>query len=319
MSKKEGKRENISTILITGAAGLIGSTVTHLLLDQGSHVVACDNFSIGSWKGESASIIWENVDVSGEAVIDILDKHKPDALIHCAAHPGGRSLIEPAEDVRVNALGSMRIFEWCSRAGVPVVYLSSSVVYGEQPSLPIAEDATPLPGTVYGVCKVACENFLKILGEGYGLRYTILRLFATYGAGHRPGLHQGIANVMLTQLMSGNRVEVKGPLNRVRDLIYVIDVSQAIVECLFNENTRGKILNVGSGVGKTIMEIIEILCDALNKHKDELEIVELDPVVGDPFYNVADITRLNELINFKPEYDIREGLTRLVKERIKTG
>jgi len=310
---------NISTVLVTGAAGLIGSEVTHLLLDRGIYVVTLDNFSIGSWRDEEKAVAWENVDVSKEEIVHILNKHNPDAVIHCAAHPGGRSLMEPSEDVRVNALGSMHIFEWCCRTKAQIVYLSSSVVYGEQPNYPIPENASLQPGTIYGICKVACENFLKVLGNGYKLNYTILRLFSTYGAGHRPSLYQGIVNVMLKQLMSGNRVEVKGALNRVRDLIYVADTARAIVDSLFNEDTRGKVLNVGTGTGKTVLEIIELLCDALGRHKDDLEIVEMDPVVGDPFYNVADITKLQEITGFKPDYDLPTGLNLLIQKYMRIG
>lgn len=306
---------NSATILVTGAAGLIGSAVTDILLGRGFRVLALDNFSIGYRQREHPNIVWKDIDVANESVADILKEEYADAVIHCAAHPGGRSLMEPAENARVNILGSMRIFEWCCHAKVPIVYLSSSIVYGDQPQRPISEDAAISPGTIYGICKVACENFLKVLGDGYGLKYTILRLFATYGAGHRPGLHQGVVNVMLTQLTSGNRVEVKGSLNRVRDLIYVTDAARAIVDSLFDESSRGKILNIGTGTGKTILEIIELLCDALGRSKDEVEIIELAPVLGDPLYNVADIAQLKETIEFEPEYDIRAGLKQLVRER----
>ncbi len=232
------------------------------------------------------------------------------------AHPGGRSLEEPVENVRVNCLGSMRIFEWCARLNIPVVYLSSSIVYGEQPNKPIAENATLFPGTIYGVCKVACENFLKVLENGYGLKWTVLRLFATYGAGHTPNLHQGIVNVILTQLMSGNKLTIKGSLSRVRDIIYIEDSARAIVDILFCENARGKIINVGTGIGTSVENIIKILCKELDRKKEDLDIRQAEPVVGDPHYNVADITQLINLVEFRPEYDLRAGLKKLVFSRI---
>jgi len=108
-------------------------------------------------------------------------------------------------------------------------------------------------------------------------------------------------------------------LNRVRDLIYVADTARAIVDSLFNEDTRGKVLNVGTGTGKTVLEIIELLCDALGRHKDDLEIVEMDPVVGDPFYNVADITKLQEITGFKPDYDLPTGLNLLIQKYMRIG
>ena len=171
------------------------------------------------------------------------------------------------------------------------------------------------PGTIYGVCKVACENFLKVLENGYGLKWTVLRLFATYGAGHTPNLHQGIVNVILTQLMSGNKLTIKGSLSRVRDIIYIEDSARAIVDILFCENARGKIINVGTGIGASVENIIEILCNELSRKKEDLNIRQAEPVVGDPHYNVADITQLMNLIEFRPEYDIRAGLKKLVLSR----
>jgi UDP-glucose 4-epimerase len=209
----------------------------------------------------------------------------------------------------------MRIFECCARLNIPVVYLSSSIVYGEQPYKPITENATLFPGTIYGVCKVACENFLKVLGDGYGLEWTVLRLFATYGAGHTPNFHQGIVNVILTQLMSGNKLIIKGSLGRVRDIVYIEDSARAIVDILFCGNARGKILNVGTGIGATVENIIEVLCEELDRKKEDLDIRQAEPVVGDPHYNVADITQLINLIEFKPEYDLRAGLKKLVFSR----
>jgi len=210
----------------------------------------------------------------------------------------------------------MRIFEWCARLNIPVIYLSSSIVYGEQPNKPIAENATLFPGTIYGVCKVACENFLKVLENGYGFKWTVLRLFATYGAGHTPNLHQGIVNVILTQLMSGNKLIIKGPLSRVRDIIYIEDSARAIVDILFCENARGKIINVGTGIGTSVENIIKILCKELDRKKEDLDIRQAEPVVGDPHYNVADITQLINLVEFRPEYDLRAGLKKLVFSRI---
>ena len=307
------------TVLVTGAAGLIGSAVVRRLRARGSRVVACDDFSIGTWRHEEDGIQWDSFDVGDASWPDRLASYAVHAVIHCAAHPGGRSLQEPSENVRVNTLGSMRLFEGCARAHVPVVYLSSSAVYGEQPAVPIPEAATLRPATVYAACKVACEHFLRILAAGYGLQWTALRLFATYGAGHRPSKHQGIVNVMLTQLLEGNQVVVRGSLDRVRDIVYVEDTARAIVECLVNNATRGQALNVGTGVELTIRRLIEMLCRLLGRSMDDITITEQAPTVGDPQYNVADVTQLTTLTGFTPEYAVEQGLEHLVQARMRVA
>jgi UDP-glucose 4-epimerase len=285
------------------------------LVAGGHRVVACDDFSIGTWRDAPDGVVWEELDVGAADAAARLDRHRPDVVLHAAAHPGGRSLAEPSADVRVNAFGAMQVFEWCAKRGIPVVYLSSSAVYGEQPPAPIRESAPLHPGTVYAVCKVACEEFLPTLGAEYGLPWTVLRLFATYGAGHRPGTSQGIVNVMLTQLMAGNRLVVRGSLDRIRDLVYVDDTAGAIAACLFDDEVRGRVFNVGTGRAIRVRELVTMLCDRLGRRESELEVVEEPPTPGDPLYNVADIDALRAVTGFSASVPIEEGLARLVGAR----
>ena len=302
-----------NTILVTGAAGLIGLAVVKKLLSMGKKVIACDNSTITEWKEESSNLMWINADISSPNFIEQLKDYSIGAVVHCAAHPGGKSLKEPAIDVKVNAYGSMVLFEWCARNKVYVVYLSSSVVYGNQPQGRISETALVQPGTIYGICKVACENFLKILGEGYGLEWTVLRLFATYGAGHKPSTFQGIVNIMLTQLLTGNQVVVKGPLRRQRDLLYVDDAAEVIVSCLSEPSVKSQILNVGTGIPTNIEDLIKMLCKALGRKFSELIVIEQEGIVGDPLYNVADCQKINQILNFQPQYSLERGLKEIVK------
>lgn len=282
----------------------------------GSAVIAVDDFSLGTDRPTGEGIVWEELDVADARLDERLEGYAPDVVIHGAAHPGGRSLQEPSADVRVNALGSMRVFEWCARLGVPVVYLSSSAVYDEQPAVPIRETAPVRPGTVYAVCKVAGESFLRVLETGYALQWTVLRLFATYGAGHRPSAHQGIVNVLLTQLLAGDTVVVRGSLERVRDLIIAADAARAIAQCALDPATRGLVLNVGTGVGVTVRGLLDELCGALGRPAGGVKVVEAEGTVGDPLYSVADTTRLKAVTGFSARQSLTAGLSELVRARL---
>ncbi len=302
-------------VAVTGAAGLIGSAVVRYLNNLNIAVTAFD--APGAPDLVPGSLIpVERVDLADPRMFEILDATQPHAVVHAAAHPGGKSLREPVENVRVNALGSMRVFDWCARAGSHVVYLSSSVVYGDQREGALSETITLMPGTIYGVAKVACEQWLRILGQGSGLNWTVLRLFATYGAGHRPSLEQGIVNIMLTQLLKGDRVVVKGSLMRRRDLVYVDDVAAAIAQALFRPAARGRIINVGTGVAVTIGEMINVLCDALQRSRSAVRIIEEAGTVGDPFSNVADITQMGKILSFEPKFGLEAGLRALVSAHV---
>ena len=307
----------ISTVLVTGAAGGIGWTVTRLLRERGIRVVAWDDMTTGMKRNEDPGVTWEYIDVADASLPQRLSAHPINAVVHCAARLADRSMQEPTADVRTNALGSMQVFEWCARAKVErVVYLSSSAVYGDPPAEPIKESLPLQPGTIYAACKVACEAFLRILEKGYGLPWTVLRLFPTYGPTHRPSKTQGILNVMLTQLQAGNEVVVKGSLERVRDLVYVEDTARAIVDSLFAESARGGIFNVGSGQANTVREMIYFIAEALGRSPGQLQIKELAGTPGDPAYNVADISALQKAIGYKPAFDLRTGIQRLVAARL---
>ena len=289
-------------VAVTGSEGLIGAAVCGALVARGITVDGLD--------------LSRGVDVADAAVRRALDAAKPDVVVHAAAHPGGASLSEPTEDVRVNALGSMRVFEWCTAARVPVVYLSSSIVYGEQVIEPIPESAVLRPGTVYAVAKVACEQWLRILGEGRGLQWTVLRLFATFGGGHRPSAVQGIVNVMLTQLLAGDRVVVRGSLDRRRDLVYVDDVAAAIVAAALRPEARGQIINVGSGEAISIRALIDQLCAALGRAPGRVTVEEAAGTIGDPLTNVADISRARAVLGFEPQWTLEAGLRAFVQDRL---
>ena len=289
-------------VAVTGGEGLIGAAVGQALATRGIRVTSVD------WRDGGT-------DVADARIVETLNAAVPDVVVHAAAHPGGRSLAEPIEDVRINALGSMRVFDWCARAKVPVVFTSSSIVYGEQPAGSIPETASLRPGTIYGVAKVACENWLAILQSGYGLEWTVLRLFATYGSGHRPNTYQGIVNVMLTQLLAGNRVVVRGSLDRQRDMIYVEDAAEAVAEAVCRPAARGQILNVGTGTAVTIRELIYTICHLLGRPLDEVEIVEEAGTIGDPQSNVADATKAATVLGFSSKFSITQGLQAVIKQR----
>ena len=292
----------IKHVVVTGGAGLIGSEVVWLLNDINLKVSVIDK-------------TFNELDISGEKITDVLDDLSPDFIVHAAAHPGGKSLKEPVEDVSVNALGSMRIFDWCERKGAQVIFTSSSSVYGEQPKSPIKESALLNPGTVYAVSKVACENWLKIMGTK-GLSYTVLRLFSTFGNGHKPNTFQGILNIMLTQLLAGDKVIVKGSLQRQRDLLYVEDAADAIIKTIFSDSSRGMIINIGTGIPITIEQLILTICEVLGRSLKDIEIIEEVGTVGDPDYNVADISVARKILSFEPKYSVKEGLISFIENRI---
>ena len=243
-------------------------------------------------------------DIVDDGIAALLDEVGPNAVIHCAAHPGGKSLQEPVDNVRVNLTGSMRLFEWAARNGKRVIFLSSSAVYGDQPDIPLTEDLTPRPGTIYAIGKVACEEFLKTLHLGYGLESTTLRLFATYGAGHKPNLFQGIVNIILTQIQNGDELIIKGSLARKRSFLYVDDAARLILKAYQDRRLIGKTINLSHPEMLDIKGIIDRVCNAVGKNRDDLKVVVEDGTVADTFYNYADTSVMQKEFGLLPETNL---------------
>ena len=308
--------KSISTVLVTGAAGGIGWTVTKMLLDRGHKVVAFDDYTTGLERPQAPGVTWEHADIGDPSLVEKLGRYPIDAIVHCAARLADQSMAKPSEDARTNAFGSMQLFEWAARNKVQrVVFTSSSGVYGDPPSKPIKETDPVRAETIYSANKLACEAYLRILEKGYGLPWAVVRLFPTYGTTHKPSKTQGILNVMITQLLEGNEVIVKGSLERVRDLVYVEDTAGAIVECLFAEKARGRTFNVGTGKEITVRQMIYYIAEALGRPKDAVKLTELPGTPGDPLYNVADVSAIKDAIGFEAKTSLREGIGHLVAAR----
>lgn len=303
---------SLRAVAVTGAAGLIGSAIVRQLAARGVRVIALDTADLGY---DLAGVTGAKLDLREDGVNAVLDRVAPDAVVHCAVHPGAKSNEEPTLDVHVNALGSIRVFDWCTRNQRHVVFPSSSALYGDQPRGPISESAWLHPGTIYNACKLACEHYLRILGETRGLPWTVLRLFPTYGAGHKPSHFQGIVNVLLTQLMAGDRVVVRGSLQRERDLVYVEDTASAFVAALFTAEARGEVMNVGTGRSATVADLVDALCRALGRDRAGVEVAEEPGIPGDMMYNVADISRARNVLAFEPRFSLDAGLTEFVRQR----
>jgi UDP-glucose 4-epimerase len=291
---------------------MIGSELlVNLAEHNGAENVVGLDLNFGGLEKKLGSLHLLQADVASSDISEVLSSVDADCVIHAAAHPGGKSLHEAAEDARVNSLGSMRVFEWCTEHKKKVVFLSSSIVYGDQEANPIPEDAKLSPGTIYGVSKVACERWLDILARGRGLDWVTLRLFSTYGRGHAPSTIQGIVNVFLTQLRQGDKVIIRGSLERIRDLVYVSDVVTAIRLATERWPSR-RIINVCTGHGISISGILEHLFSALGKPQGSVQVEQVAGTLGDPDYNVGNPALAQEALGFRSQISLEEGLTALL-------
>lgn len=307
-------------ILVTGGAGFIGSHLAERLAEAGHEVVIYDVFS----KLYPAAVKRRNVanalSLAGCSLIegDLLDEQRLDsvfspkffdAVYHLAGWPGARASVRDARAfARNNITATMNLLEACRRHKVRrIVFASSAAVYGLRREGPLKEtDPTDRPISPYGATKksaeILCHMYCHI--EGFAVR--CLRLFEVYGPRVRPD--QRLAE-FARALAVGGPVKVAGDGSAVRDWIYVDDVVGAFVKAL--DGPAGfEAINIGSGTGVALRETAERLGAAMGSG---CVIESAEAGESDQPYAVADVSKAERVLGWRPTVDLDEGLRRFAK------
>jgi UDP-glucose 4-epimerase len=268
-------------IVVTGGAGFIGSHLTDYLLLLGHQVTVLDNLVNGKKENlEDASKFSTFKFVEGS----ILDKQITDETIqgadvvyHLACLGVRHSIHSPFENHLVNAEGSLNVLESSRKFGVKkFFYISTSEIYGDIKSFPIDESGVPLPKTVYGSSKLAGENYAYSFYKCYGLDTTILRIFNNYGPrAHYEGDAGEVIPRSIVNILYGKNPIIFGDGMVTRDFFYVKDTAKALAKLIDFKNLKGEIINIGTGVEMTMVELLTLILELMGKEK-ELPIQYLD-------------------------------------------
>jgi UDP-glucose 4-epimerase len=297
--------------LVTGAAGFIGSAIAQKLVDAGNEVWTIDNLSTGFEENIPRGVTFVEGGCQDPRSIRRLDKTKFDAVIHFAGQSSGEiSFDDPVYDLRTNTESTLLLIKYslendCER----FIYASSMSVYGVVEDKPISENHVAKPLSFYGVGKLASENYMRIYAER-GLKATSLRLFNVYGPGQNmKNLRQGMVSIFLAQLLTQEKVIVKGSLDRFRDFIYIDDSIDFAINILGDERSFGGIYNVGTGVRTTVEELLEKMME-ISGIKKQIAIDTGTP--GDQRGIYADISLAESDLGFKCKYSLEAGLTEMI-------
>ena len=288
--------------IVTGAAGFIGSHLTEALLARGHDVLGVDCFT----DYYDAALKEENAAKLDVARVDLaeedLDLGGVDGVFHLAGQPGVRSFGEVFEDyVRRNLLASRRVFETAAKAGVRVVFASSSSVYGDAEAYPTSEDARPNPISPYGITKLGCEQLAHAYAKGFGLEAVILRYFTFYGPRQRPDM--ALARIV-DALARGASFELYGDGLQSRSFTYVADGVEATIAAMENA-PAGALYNVGGGAEATMREAIATLERVSGR---TLDVVERPAAAGDVRRTSADTTRIERKLGWRATTSLEDGL-----------
>jgi len=288
-------------ILVTGGSGFIGSRLIHNLQKLGHNVLSVDK------RKPTQEIDHIVADISDPSVLD-LDYGRIDIIYHIAAQSGGYfSLANPYEDCLWNSVGTMNITKLAQKLGVKkLVYTSSMAVYGNMENA-LEENATN-PISFYGSSKLSGEHYVKLVQEHSQIPFTILRLFATYGAGQDlSNKHQGILSIYLDMALNGNEIRITGTKDRVRELVHVSDVVNALVLAT-DEKTNNEVYNVTCNQRLTPEIIINAIGKKLGKN---LTIKEIEGYVGDQVMITGNNKKLKSL-GWNTEYNLDKGIEEFV-------
>jgi UDP-glucose 4-epimerase len=303
----------MAKILITGGAGFIGSHLAVGLARLDHDVTILDNLD----PYYAVDIKRKNLDIvlkSGNCRFvegDILDQEKLGSLVkeaeyvyHEAAQPGVRASVEnPHKPNEVNVRGTLNVLEAARKSDVNrVINASSSSVYGKVEYLPFDEKHPTQPLAPYGVSKLVAEHYCRVYHELFGLPTVSLRYFTVYGPRMRPDLAIPIFTRALTK---GERPTIFGNGDQTRDLTFVDDIIAANILLLENHGADGRILNVGGGKRITVNQLFGHLKEITGS---DIEPIYTDEMKGDAKHTLSNIGLAGELIGYKPETTIEEGL-----------
>jgi UDP-glucuronate 4-epimerase len=324
-------------ILITGAAGFIGSTLALRLLARGDRVVGLDNlndyYDVSLKEARLARLrahtgfAFEKIDIADrEAIARLFAGQRFDAVMHLAAQAGVRYSIEnPAAYVDANLVGFANVIEGARRSEVGhFVFASSSSVYGANAKLPFAEDDNiDHPVSLYAATKKANELIAHSYAHLYRLPCTGLRFFTVYGPWGRPDM----ALFKFTRgILAGEPIPVFNHGEMVRDFTYVDDIVEGVLRVIdqpaqadpdwsplaprpSSSNAPYRIYNIGNNQPVKLMRYIEVLEQCLGK-KGKLDLLPLQ--AGDVPETVADVSQLAAAVGFRPGTPVEAGIARFV-------
>lgn len=307
----------MTTSLITGGAGFIGSHLAELLLSRGDKVVIIDDLSTGSLKNVSHLEHNSNFRV---IVDSVLNRHAVDRLVersdrvfHLAAAVGVDLILkQPARVIETNIIGTDTVLQASARCRVPLLVASSSEVYGKSDRVPFREDADLLLGPTSKsrwsyACSKAIDEFMALAyNAAHGLPVVISRFFNTTGP-RQNGQYGMVVPRFVEQAIAGQPITVYGSGEQSRSFTHVTDVVSAVVDLLETSSAYGEVVNLGGQEPVTLNRLAARVKELADSSSDIVH-VPFEQAYSDGFEDIftrqPDISKACSLIGFAPRYEL---------------
>ncbi|HZB02597.1 MAG TPA: SDR family NAD(P)-dependent oxidoreductase [Actinomycetota bacterium] len=308
----------MTTVLVTGGAGFIGSQLADRCLAEGHRVVSVDDLSTGrianlvEARGHGKEFSFFNMDVRADGLSSLFERHRPEVVFHLAAQSGVRpSLTDPVYDASVNIMGLLNVLEASVKVGArKVIYAASGgTMYGEPRRLPTKESAaqSSRPLSPYGVSKKVGIDYLSHYQRYRGLDFTALALGNVYGPRQDPTGEAGVISIFAARMIAGEAPTIFGDGNQTRDYVFIDDVVHAFVQAM--DRGSGKVVNIGTGLETSVNHLYRLLS-------------EITGFAGEPDHGpqppgelrrmALDISTAPSAIAWKPWTHLEDGLAETV-------
>jgi UDP-glucose 4-epimerase len=303
--------------LITGIGGFIGSSLARALVARGEQVRGVDNFSTGN--RENIADLLNRIDFRETDILDLDGMHKAcagvDFVLHQAAIPSvPKSVLDPLASNRANLDGTVNVLVAARDAKVKrVIFAASSSVYGETPTLPKRESMTPDPISPYAVAKLASEHYLISFYRCYQLETVALRYFNIFGPRQDPSSpYSGVLAKFITVMLRGEQPAIYGDGEQSRDFTYIDNAVDAnLLACTAPAaQAAGQVFNVATGRRVSLNETFKLLQPLTSYSGQPKYEAERG---GDIKHSLADISKAEAALGYKPKVDFEEGLRRTVE------
>ncbi len=298
--------------LVTGGCGFIGSHLAHLLLKQGADVVILDDLSSGKK---------ENAPVDAELLIGSITDSKSvecalnnvDGVFHLAAVPSVQKSLESWHAVHeINSSGTILLFEALTKLQkkIPLIYASSSGVYGSCSQIPIPEHAPAAPLSPYGIDKLSGEWHAKILWDLFQIPTISFRFFNVFGPRQDASSpYSGVISLFSECITNDSPIKICGDGDQMRDFIYVEDIVRAMAHAMNSPMQGSKIYNLCTGCGTRVNELANLM-EKIASSPIKREYIPARK--GEIYASIGDPTAAKINLQFQPEYSLEEGLRNLV-------
>lgn len=308
-------------ILITGAAGFIGSNLTSRLLEKGHHVTGIDNLGYGFMRNIEPFLNNPNFKfIMGDIANPLIMKDvKVDVVIHLASQkiPRYSNALRTLEE---NYLMLRNVVQKCIYDKSKIIFASTSDVYGKNPNIPFHENSEMVmgPTTVkrwaYALSKMYGEQYIIANHDEYDLKYTITRFFGSYGPNQNLTWWGGPQSVFIEKAIKKEPIEIHGDGSQTRTFTFIEDTVNALVLIVENQKSDNEIFNTGPKVDAeiSIKDLASLIWKLINGD-------DSDPLLNfipysqfgnyeDVMRRVPDITKLCSFFDFQPSWDLEQGL-----------